>query len=200
MPSYVYSCILSVSRHIGMESWQGWPGEHTLNLERRIMLTNSMEQNPSEANSHSASQKFLASYGTWRFITMFTRAHHLSLSWARWIQSTTSHTISLRSILILSSDPCLGFLSCSSLYIFQPKYCMHFSSLSHAHYMPCSFHPPWLDHPDNVLWSVQVMKLLVMLSPAAFHHFLPLSSSPISSEEFCSHTWLSSWIWGEPRT
>jgi len=47
-----------------------------------------MEQNPSwEANSHSASQK-VPVYGTWRFITMFTRANHWSLSWVRWIQST----------------------------------------------------------------------------------------------------------------
>jgi hypothetical protein len=33
--------------------------------------------------------------GTRRFITMFTRARHWSLSWARWIQSTPPHPISL---------------------------------------------------------------------------------------------------------
>ena len=32
-------------------------------------------------------QKFPAFYGTRRFITTFTRTHHLSLSWARSIQS-----------------------------------------------------------------------------------------------------------------
>jgi hypothetical protein len=47
--------------------------------------------------------KFPAFYGTRRFITAFTRARHLSLSWARSIQSTPYQPISLRSILILSS-------------------------------------------------------------------------------------------------
>jgi hypothetical protein len=50
---------------------------------------------------------FPAFYGTRRFITVFTRAHHWSLSWARLMQSITSHPISLRSILILSTHPCL---------------------------------------------------------------------------------------------
>jgi len=34
------------------------------------------------------------------FIFVFTTARHWSLSWARCIRSTPSHTISLRSILI----------------------------------------------------------------------------------------------------
>jgi hypothetical protein len=37
------------------------------------------------------------------FITLFTRARHLSLSWARFFVSTASHPISLTSIIILSS-------------------------------------------------------------------------------------------------
>jgi hypothetical protein len=44
-----------------------------------------------------------AFYGTWRLITVFTRALHWSLSWARSIQSIPSHPISLRPILILST-------------------------------------------------------------------------------------------------
>jgi hypothetical protein len=35
-------------------------------------------------------KKFVSSYGTWRFIVMFTAAHYQSLSWARGIQSTPS--------------------------------------------------------------------------------------------------------------
>jgi hypothetical protein len=47
-----------------------------------------MEQRPFwEANSFSASQEIPAFYGTWRFITVFTTARHMSLSWASWIQS-----------------------------------------------------------------------------------------------------------------
>jgi len=38
-------------------------------------------------------------YGTRRFITVFTRACHKCLSWARCIQFTPSHPVSHRSIL-----------------------------------------------------------------------------------------------------
>jgi hypothetical protein len=48
-------------------------------------------------------KNFPAFCGTRRFITVFTRALHWSLSWARSIQSIPSHPISLRSILILST-------------------------------------------------------------------------------------------------
>jgi hypothetical protein len=48
-------------------------------------------------------KKFPAFYGTRRFITVYTRARHLSLSWARSIQSTSPHPNSRRSILILFS-------------------------------------------------------------------------------------------------
>jgi hypothetical protein len=50
-------------------------------------------------------------YGTRKFITVFTRALHWSLSWARLIQSIQSHPSSLRSILILSTHLRLGFPS-----------------------------------------------------------------------------------------
>jgi hypothetical protein len=42
-------------------------------------------------------------YGTRRFIAMFTKARHWTLSWASWIQFASSIPISLRSILMLSS-------------------------------------------------------------------------------------------------
>jgi hypothetical protein len=53
-------------------------------------------------------KNFPAFYGTRRFITMFTRALHWSLSWARSIQFIPSHSVSLRSILILSTHLRLG--------------------------------------------------------------------------------------------
>jgi hypothetical protein len=45
-------------------------------------------------------KNFPAYYGTQRFITMFTRALHWSLSWARLMQSIPSHSISPGYILI----------------------------------------------------------------------------------------------------
>jgi hypothetical protein len=46
-------------------------------------------------------KRFPAFYGTWRFITAYIRALHWSLTWVRWIQSTTSHPITSGSVLIL---------------------------------------------------------------------------------------------------
>jgi len=96
-----------------------------------------MEQSPSwEANSHSSIHKF---YGTWRFINVFTRVCHWSLSWSRCIHSIPSQYISLRSVLILSPIYTYVFRVVSFLQVFQSKYCI-FPYLSHTCYMPRSSH------------------------------------------------------------
>jgi hypothetical protein len=66
--------------------------------------TNSMEQSPlpDKLTGHQLIKKFPAFYGTRRFITAVTNAHHLFLSRARSIQSTP-HPLFCRSILILFS-------------------------------------------------------------------------------------------------
>ena len=56
-------------------------------------------------------KKIPAFYATRRFVTAFTRTHHLSLSCAKSIQSTPPHSTSWRSILILSSPLRLFFPS-----------------------------------------------------------------------------------------
>ena len=56
-------------------------------------------------------KKFPAFYGTKLFITSFTSAQQLSLSWARSIQSIPPQPTSWRSVLILSSHLRLGFPS-----------------------------------------------------------------------------------------
>jgi hypothetical protein len=56
-------------------------------------------------------EQFPAFYGARRFITAFTRARHLSLSWARSIQSLPRNSTSWRSILILYCHLCLGLPS-----------------------------------------------------------------------------------------
>ena len=48
-------------------------------------------------------KKWPAIYATRKFITVFTCARHLSLSWASSIQSISSHPTAWRSILMLSS-------------------------------------------------------------------------------------------------
>jgi hypothetical protein len=49
-------------------------------------------------------KKSLTFYGTRRYITMFALACNVSLSWARWIQSTHSNHVSVRFTLILSTQ------------------------------------------------------------------------------------------------
>jgi hypothetical protein len=49
-------------------------------------------------------KKWPAFYGNLRFNTVFKRARHWSLSWVRWLQSTHSQIISVRSILFKFSD------------------------------------------------------------------------------------------------
>jgi hypothetical protein len=78
----------------------------------RSIYTNFIEQSPVEKMIFSQLiKKFPALYGIRSFITVFTRARHWSLSWARWIQSTPSHRISSRSVLILSPTLRLSFQS-----------------------------------------------------------------------------------------
>jgi hypothetical protein len=107
--------------------------------------------------------KFPVIYGTWRFITVFTRARHRSLSWATWIQSTSSYSNCLRSLRMH-----IYYLSIHSYVflvvfrqIFRLTSCMNFS------YLRCVLHAPpipssWCDYPNNICWKVgqQIIKLI----------------------------------------
>ena len=77
-------------------------------------------------------KKFPTFYGTRRFITTFTSARHMSLSWASSIRSIAPHPTSWRSILILSSHLCrLG--CCDSYFLhtylltYLPTYLLTYS-------------------------------------------------------------------------
>jgi len=73
-------------------------------------------------------KKFPTFYGAWKFITMFTSAHHLSLSWARSIQSIPPHPTSWIPISILPSHLCLGLPSFTFPQVTPPILCMFLSS------------------------------------------------------------------------
>jgi hypothetical protein len=91
---------------------------------------------------------FPAFYGTWRFIIMFTKAIHWSLSCARSIQFIPTH---LRSILILSTHLCLGLPSGLFLSGCPTNILYAFLFSPHSHYMLCPSNPSWLDH-SNYTW------------------------------------------------
>jgi hypothetical protein len=76
------------------------------------LLTYSVEQSPSwENNRFPASQEISRILWAERFITLFKSARHLSLSWARTIQSMPPHPTCWISNLILSSHLHLGLPS-----------------------------------------------------------------------------------------
>jgi len=83
-------------------------------------------------------KKFPAFYGTRRFITAFTSARHLSVSWASSIQSIPPNPTSWRSILMLSSHLCLGLPSGLLHSRFPTKKTLYASPLPHTHY---TLHP-----------------------------------------------------------
>ena len=65
-------------------------------------------------------------------ITMFRTACHLSVPWATYFQSTTSHPRPWRSILILPLNLHLVFQMASACKVFGSKFCMPPINLSHT--------------------------------------------------------------------
>jgi hypothetical protein len=88
-------------------------------------------------------KKFPEFYRIQRLITVFTRACHWSLSWARWIQSTNSQIIPHISIQMLSFHLRLNLAS--------DLFHSGFSTSMHFSYLLCVLqtlpsHLPWFDH------------------------------------------------------
>jgi len=78
-------------------------------------------------------------------VSILIRARHWFLFWVRCIQSTPSHPISWRSILILYSIYAEVFRVVSSLRVYRPKLHTHSSSL------PCVLHALTISY--SLIWS-----------------------------------------------
>jgi hypothetical protein len=107
--------------------------------------------------------------------SVFIRANHWPIFWARCIQSISSYPVFLRSVLILSSHL---HLVCRVVlpFKFSNQNTVCISHLSHACYITRPSYLPWFDHPNNSWWRLQVMKLLIMQSSPVSRHLLPLRS------------------------
>jgi len=138
---------------------------------------NSTQLKPSwEVNSYATSQKIPHILWNTRFIAMFATAHHMSLSWAKFIQPMSSYPLYFKSILISSFQILTGLPNSLIPSGFHTKilYSFFFSPI-------CAPHPThprfvWYYHPT--IWQeVQIMKFLRMqLSLASCYHF-PLRST-----------------------
>jgi hypothetical protein len=132
-----------------------------------------MEPSPSWETVTHQLKTFPTFYGTRRFITVFTRTRHCSLPSARWIQFTPPHFISLRYILILSSQLRLVLPSVSFFLAFPPKSLYAYLLCPMVlHTLPNSF--SWLPHSNYIRESVRVMKILTIQFCPASHYIIPL--------------------------
>ena len=105
-------------------------------------------------------KKFPASYGTRRFITAFTSARHLSLSWARMIQSITPHPTSWRFIVMLSSHLYLGLPNVLFTLDFPTK--ILYTALLFPILATCPVHLILLDLMTRVCQKVWMTKLMII--------------------------------------
>jgi hypothetical protein len=124
---------------------------------------------------------FPAFYGTGRFITVFTRALHWSLSWARSIQSIPSHLSKIHFNIIPPPKSWSSWWSLSFWFSHQ------YLSSSSSPFVPCPSHPAWLDHSNYTCRRVQVMKFLIMQFSPTSHHFISLWSKRSSQHPVLKH-------------
>ena len=132
---YTWYCILAYIQHNGNVSFEN---EITNQITpwRRVLLE--------KLTGSQLVKKFPAFYGTRKFITAFTSARHLSLSWARSTQSIPPHPTSWRSILILSSHIRLGLPSALLASGLPLQYPVHTRLPYVPHALPISFILIWL--------------------------------------------------------
>ena len=101
-------------------------------------------------------KEFPTFYGTRMFITAFTSAHHLSLSWASSIQSISqSHFLEFHLNIILPSTPGSPQWALSLRFPHQDP--IHPSPLTHTRYVPRPSHSSWYYHSHNIGWAVQII-------------------------------------------
>ena len=136
------------------------------------LLTPCSKGLPEKLTGPQLISKYLAFYGTRRFITAVTTAHHLSLSADRSIQSMPpSHFSKIHFNIILPTTP--ESYKRSPLFRSPHQNPLCTSLLPHTCYI-CPSQSSWFDHPNNIWWWVHRIKLLVMYSSPIPCFLVPL--------------------------
>jgi hypothetical protein len=132
-----------------------------------------------------------------KFITIFTTARHWYLSWTICIRSTTSHSSSLRSFIILSSHLCL-VLSCCLFPYSQPLVPI-LSNMHVVHIFPLYFpkiHSNIIlpSMPSSFAWPLLLYPFLNFhIRATCPSHVILLDLSTFSSR-FLFLFWVSVWL------
>jgi len=144
-------------------------------------LTNYTEESPSEVNGHLASQEIPR-------LSQNLKVHyhvHKSPPWIPILSqmnpahnfppyfSKIHYNITLPSMTRYPK----WFLS----FRFSDQHFVCISHHFHRCYTPYPSHAPWLDHPNKIWWSVQVMKLIIMQSSPVFCHIISFRSILLST-------------------
>ena len=131
-------------------------------------------------------RKFHAFHGTRKFVTMFTKAYQIALSWARSIQSMLPPSMSWRASLILSSHLHLG---CSSglfpRFPHQNPVCT--SLLPFMCSISCTS-PILLIQSPNCWRTVQSMKLFITYFPPVSSNLLFLRPKYLPQHPLLQHS------------
>ena len=147
-------------------------------------------------------KKFSENFGTRRFITVLTSAHHLSLSLARSIQSMSPHSTSLGSLLILAPPHLLlGLRSCLFASSFPTK-TLYAPLLSSPHmcYMPhLSYSSQIFSVSTPVMFYTQVEMQLSEIKFSCALGYTSISSGPsIRKTHHVQYLASYSWKWARP--
>jgi hypothetical protein len=125
---------------------------------------------------------------------MFTTAHHWSLSWARWIQSTPSlYFLKIHSNIIFPSTPKSS--EWSHPFTFSDQDFIWISQIIHACNVPYQSNTPCLDRPDHASYEALIMQL----SPA-FQHFFHVSSKNFPQHYVLRHSQSLPLVWENTHT
>lgn len=119
-----------------------------------------------------ADRKFLAFHVARKFIFVYTVVRYRTKPWPRYC-TFSPHPNILFEIDFHITLP-LKYFSPRQSSSFRLYKCVSIPNISDACCMPRLSYPSLLDHPNNILWGLQITKLFIMTFPQPCCYFLCL--------------------------